>query len=96
MELQHTKDNDVWTGFHYACFEGKSGMVKILIENATTFGININTKDKDGSTGFHQAYDTDLVKIFMNTHFASVHEGKKPFKCDICDYSLQYTCCNGS
>ena len=25
----------------------------------------------------------------MNTHFASVHEVKKPFKCDICDY-----CCS--
>ena len=22
----------------------------------------------------------------MKTHAASVHEGKKPFKCDICDY----------
>ena len=24
----------------------------------------------------------------MNRHIASVHEGKKPFKCDICDYSF--------
>ena len=23
----------------------------------------------------------------MNKHVESVHEGKKPFKCDICDYS---------
>ena len=23
----------------------------------------------------------------MNRQFASVHEGKKPFKCDFCDYS---------
>ena len=23
----------------------------------------------------------------MKSHVASVHEGKKPFKCDICDYS---------
>ena len=22
----------------------------------------------------------------MNRHVESVHEGKKPFKCDICDY----------
>ena len=24
----------------------------------------------------------------MNKHVASVHEGKKPFKCDICDRSF--------
>ena len=24
----------------------------------------------------------------MKTHVASVHEGKKPFKCDMCDYSF--------
>ena len=24
----------------------------------------------------------------MKTHVASVHERKKPFKCDICDYSF--------
>ena len=23
----------------------------------------------------------------MNMHVASVHEGKKPFMCDICDYN---------
>ena len=23
----------------------------------------------------------------MKTHVAHVHEGKKPFKCDLCDYS---------
>ena len=24
----------------------------------------------------------------MKTHVKSVHEGKKPFKCDICDYNF--------
>ena len=28
-----------------------------------------------------------LKKGDMNKYVASVHEGKKPFKCDICDYS---------
>ena len=26
-------------------------------------------------------------KSDMNRHVSSVHEGKKPFKCDFCDYS---------
>ena len=26
-------------------------------------------------------------KSDMNRHVSSVHEGKKPFKCDICDYT---------
>ena len=28
-----------------------------------------------------------LKKRHMNRHVVSVHEGKKPFKCEICDYS---------
>ena len=28
-----------------------------------------------------------LTKIQMNRHILSVHDGKKPFKCEICDCS---------
>ena len=27
------------------------------------------------------------IKVNMNKHVASVHEGKKPYKCDFCDHS---------
>ena len=32
---------------------------------------------------------SDVLKnnIYLKTHVASVHEGKKPFRRDICDYS---------
>ena len=43
---------------------------------------------------FHTSakYQTILVvklstKYMMNRHVASVHERKKPFKCEICDFS---------
>ena len=31
-------------------------------------------------------------KSDMNKHIAVVHEGRKPFKCDICDYSCSQKC----
>ena len=33
----------------------------------------------------HSSYPFN--KSDMNKHFESIHEGKKPFRCEICDYS---------
>ena len=43
-------------------------VAKILIQNATNLGIDLNTIDIDGLTGFHYACDrgdSDIIKIFM-------------------------------
>ena len=45
---------------------------------------NINDESSETTPSYEAKR---LKKGDLNKHVASVHKGKKPFKCDICDYS---------
>ena len=56
------------TPFHWVCKSGDTDVVKTFMENASTWGMNLGTKDYNGLTAFDWACQTglsDVVKIFI-------------------------------
>ena len=56
------------TSFHLACKNGRTDVVKIFLENAAKFGIDLNETAKYGWTAFYIACNEghlNMVKIFM-------------------------------
>merc|ERR1712026_187281 len=43
------------TGFYFACLKGHDQVVKFLLENCQSLGLDLNKAKKNGMTGFHAA-----------------------------------------
>ena len=40
---------------HWACFQGQTEIVQLIIQNSKMFGIGLNAKDDKGRTALHAA-----------------------------------------
>ena len=54
------------TAFHLACMFGKTSIVEMMIDNATSYTLDLTAKEATGKTGFQFAKDfreTNVVNL---------------------------------
>ena len=67
----NAKTDAGYTSFHFACMNGRTNIVEMMIENAENFKIDVNAKTAAGYTGFQIAGQygkidvVQLIKTYM-------------------------------
>ena len=51
----NAKDNHGRTAWHWACINGQTETVQLIVQSSKDFGIDLNAKDDDGWTAWHEA-----------------------------------------
>ena len=53
----------------YACLEGHTEIVMLMVNSSKEFDIDLNARDDDGETGFmiaHRKGHTEIVSLIVN------------------------------
>ena len=59
----NAKDNDGWTAFHWACFNGHTSIIKIMISKSESLKLNLTARANNGKTVFQLAQDYGKSKV---------------------------------
>ena len=51
----NAKTKNGYTGFHWACIQGHSDIINVLIDDADALDIDLNATNNSGKTAFHMA-----------------------------------------
>ena len=51
------------TAFHFACKDGRSEIVEMILQRSTDLKIDLNAKDLDDYTAFHRACQKGKIKV---------------------------------
>ena len=65
----NAKTNAGRTGFHYACMEGRTSIVDMMINNSESLKLDLTARTNNGKTGFQLAQDgeeTEVVNLIQS------------------------------
>ena len=64
----NAKDNIGFAAFHWACCNGRTSIVEMMINNSESLKLDLTARDNEGKTGFMFAQDfgkTDVVNLIQ-------------------------------
>ena len=59
----NAKNNTGWTAFHYACINGYTSIVDMMISNSESLKLDLTARTKLGKTGFQLAQDKEETEV---------------------------------